>query len=362
MVRVPDRPGQGPGGDEPGYEVIGGGLVDDQPRAEPPGIGSQPVRDTVFKNAAAHAWHDARTSFSSWLFWLSCCSGVALAAGTAAGLVAWALRNGWIGNEMQAATFVVMTAFLGLPAAVLGVVWGFRHVHESLLVMLLGGALRGLALAVLALPVLLVVGISGGGPPALAGAAVVVMVLEVALFGLLGAGCRGCFALEGPGVALATVLAAFFCVGNVVLTVLLLPGTSEEAGASVPVNIQRDDARRITTYECVGDLHPVEVAHTDRVAWLAASNPALLLGSVGAGFVEPDSDVAWVLSGLQFAADGPAAEVPCLNGVASDGLPPAMAVPVMGFAMQAGIAVLLAVLGRWLASRRLATKPWAAGA
>ncbi|GGJ32107.1 hypothetical protein [Paenarthrobacter histidinolovorans] len=353
MAGVPDHPARDAGWNEPEYEVIGGGLVDDQPRAGQPGPGSEPPRGAVVKDAAGDAWRDARKSFSSWLFWLSCCSGVAFAGGTAAGLVAWVLRNGWIENAMPEATFVVMAAFLGLPAAMLGIVWGYRHIHESLLVMLLAGSLRGLALSLLALPVLLVVGISSGGPLALAVAAVVVVVLEVALFGLMGAGSRACFATTVPGVALATVLAAFFCAGNVALTVLLLPGTTDLATASVPVNVERDDAGGITAYECVGSLHQVEVAHTERVAWLAASHPALLLASFGGEFVPPDNNVAWVLSGLQFAADGPSREVPCLGGVSSDGLTPPVPVALSGFAVQAAVAALVAVGGRRLGLRRL---------
>ncbi|MDD7835897.1 hypothetical protein [Paenarthrobacter sp. AB444] len=354
MVRVPEHRDPDAGWDETGYEVIGGGLVDDQPRVASRDDDSDPMLDTPFAEAVRAAWREAEKSFTSWLFWFSCCMGVALSWGGAALLYASAQLNGWVRDELPLATFIVTALLLAFAAAVLGVSWGFRQSPGSLPITLLTGAMRGCALAAPAALVLIVVGSSFGGPIALAGAAVVVIVLEVALFGLLGAGTRACFAAKAPGVALAAVLVAFFCVGNVVLTVLLLPGTSDVAAASVPVNMQRDDAGRVTSYECVGDLHPVEVAHTDRVAWLAASNPALLLGSVGAGFVPPDDDAAWVLSGLQFAVDGPSAEVPCLNGVASDGLPPAMPVALMGFAMQAGVAVLVALLGRWLASRRAA--------
>ncbi|MFC8039485.1 hypothetical protein ACFUOZ_09035 [Paenarthrobacter sp. NPDC057355] len=357
MVRVPDHPGPDAGWDEPGYEVIGGGLVDDQPRAAPRDDASEPLKDTPFAEAVRTAWQDAEKSFRSWLFWFSCCFGVGLSWAAAALLFVSARMNGWVRDELPAATFVITALLLAFAAAVLGASWGFRQTPGSLPTTLLAGAMRGCALAVPAALVLVVVGSSAGGPIALAGAAVVVIVLEVALFGLLGAGSRACFAGKAAGVALVAVLVAFFCVGNVVLTILLLPGTSEVASASVPVNVQRDDAGRTTSYECVGDLHPVEVAHTERVAWLAASNPALLLGSVGAGFVPPDNEVAWVLSGLQFAADGPSADVPCLNGVTSDGLPPAMPVALTGFAIQAGVAVLVALLGRRLASRRLAAKP-----
>ncbi|MFE4194374.1 hypothetical protein ACFRJ9_00765 [Paenarthrobacter sp. NPDC056912] len=356
MAKVPDEPGlSGPRRNEPEYEVIGGGMIDDLPRAHG-GLNNSATRPSPvrspFKAAAAAAWQDTRISFSSWRFWLACALGVVIAGGLAAAVAGWGQANGWFESSVPSAIYLVMAAWLAIAAAVLGTVWGFRHSRGSIAALLLAGAIRGAAFAVISGVVLLVVGASVGGPLAVAGAAVVVVVLESALFGLIGAGSRACFAGAAPGTALAAVLVAFLCIGNVALTLMLLPGTTGMDQASVPVNVQRDDSGRITAYECVGDLRPVEVAHTERAAWLAASNPALLLGSVAADLVPRDNDVAWVLSGLQWAADGPAREVPCLGGESSDGLAPTVPVALTGLAVQVVVAALVAVPGRWLTSRR----------
>ncbi|MCT9870671.1 DUF3488 domain-containing protein [Paenarthrobacter aurescens] len=357
MAGVPDHPdGSGPGRNEPEYEVIGGGMIDDQRRvANAPRSGQDPRTHpgTVFSTAIAAAWLSVRTSLTSWWFWVACALGIALAWGTAAAFVSWGDTNGWFQGTVPGAVLLFMAAFLALTAAVLGTGWGFRHAGGSVLEMLLAGTMRGMALAAPAYTALLVVGFSMGGPIALAGAAVVVIVLEAALFGLIGAGSRACFARAAPGVALAGVLVVFLCFGNVAITLLLLPGTTAMDQASVPVNVERDDSGRVISYQCVGDLRPVEVAHTDRVAWVAASNPALLLGSVGADFVSTDNEVGWMLSGLQWAADGPSREVPCLGGESSAGRAPSVPVFLTGLALQALAAAVVLVPGRWLRARRL---------
>ncbi|MFW0771897.1 hypothetical protein ACLRGI_01865 [Paenarthrobacter nitroguajacolicus] len=355
MAGTPDRPGgTEPGPNEPDYEVIGG-VIDDQPSGSThtqPGAGSRPRTRGTLLMAAGEAWQDARTSFASWQFWLSCAVGVALAWAMAAAMVAWGESNGWFQASVASALYLLMGAFLALTAAVLGTVWGFRHSQGTIPALLLAGALRGFALAALAGAVLLMVGISVGGPPALVAAAVVVIVLEAAMFGLIGTGARACFAAAAPGRALAAVVVAFLCLGNVAITALLLPGTTGTDQASVPVNVERDDSGRIVAYECVGDLRPVEVAHTERVAWLAAANPALILGSIGADFVPPDNDLGWVLAGVQWAADGPSRDVPCLGGESSEGLAPSLPIGITGLALQALAAALVLVPGRWLTARR----------
>lgn len=361
MARFAEEPGgPGPGREDPDYEVIGGGLVDDQRtgadarRAVP--VPPAPARE-VLAVAAREAWRGSLKSTTSWWFWLSCVLGTALAWGAASAMVALGESSGWFTAALPADVFLMMAAFLALSAAVLGTAWGFRCLLDSTLATLLAGAIRGSAFATVSGASLLALGISVGGPAAFVAAAVVVLVLEVALFGLIGAGSRACFASAIPGVVLAAALVAFLCGGNVVATILLIPGTTGMDQASVPVNVQRDDSGRIISYLCVGNLRPVEVAHTERVAWLATSNPALLLGSVGAGFESTESNVGWVLSGLQFAADGPSREVPCLGGTSSDGQVPSVPVALTGFALQALVAVLVVVPGRRLAARRRAASP-----
>ncbi|YCK81432.1 hypothetical protein M1D89_20555 [Arthrobacter sp. D3-18] len=354
MAGLPDHTGgSAQGRNEPEYEVIGG-VIDDHPSGTARKVDPAPPRDSgTFRVTAGEAWRNARKSFTSWWFWLACALGIALAWGTAAALVTWAESNGWFETSGATATYLIMAAVMALVAAVLGAGWGFRHSAGSIPALLLSGALRGVALAAIASGALLLVGLSVGGPMALAGAAVVVIVLEAGLFGLIGAGSRRCFAKVAPGVALTVLLVAFLCIGNVGVTILLLPATVGTAQVSVPVNVERDDSGRTISYLCVGEPRPVQVEHTDRIAWLAASNPAFILGSVGADFVSTDNEVGWLFSGLQMAADGPSREVPCLGGVSRDGLAPPTPVALTGLAVQGIVAALVLAAGHWLAIRRL---------
>ncbi|MFJ4171329.1 hypothetical protein ACIPY3_17640 [Paenarthrobacter sp. NPDC089714] len=363
MGKVPEEPVARPGqdstqGSDSDYELIGGSgviddrfphredVVDDEPSPPRPG----PM--AVMLDAAWTAWGEARASFGSAWFWLACGLGILASWGLAAGLIAFGESNAWFSTPVAAAVYLVMGAWLAIAAAVLGAVWGFRRAASRFLIALMVGLLRGAAFAVPAGIVLALVGAGSGGPIAMAGAAVVVAAVEVALFGLMGAGLRACFASVAPGAILLGLLLVFFGAGNFVLTVLLLPSTMSVEQASVPVNVERDDAGRITAYECVGQLHSVEVAHTDRVAWIAASNPAMVFGSVAAGSMTQDNELAWVLSGLQWAADGPQRDVPCLGGESSDGLPPTLPVAVTGLALQSAVAASVYVPGRLAQSRR----------
>jgi hypothetical protein len=271
----------------------------------------------------------------------------------AAAVVAFGEANGWFESSLPSATYILMAALMAPVSALLGAVWGFRRVARTFLGGLFAGLFRGAVFAVLSGILLLTVGTAVGGPIALAGAGVVVVVLEIVLFGLIGAGARACSGRTAAGVALAAALVAFLCLGNVAATVALIPGTAVMDQASVPINVERDDTGRITAYECVGRLRPVEVVHTERVAWLAASNPILLFGSIAAEALPKEHELAWVLSGLQWAADGPGRDVPCIGGESSDQLAPPVPVALTGLVIQALVAALVVVPGRWLSSRRV---------
>lgn len=359
MSRIPEDPdGSGPARSESEYEVIGGGVIDDRfPRHDGTGAETRTNRQAglrhVLTGAARDAWEDTRLSFRSWWFWLACAAGLSLSWAIATAMVAYGEASGWFESSVPSAAYMLMAAWTAIASAVLGAIWGFRHSRVTLPGTVFAALLRGAALAIPAGVLLLVVGISVGGPIALVGAAVVVLVLEVVLFGLIGAGARACFPRTAASVALAAILVAFLCLGNVAATIALLPATTGMDQASVPVNVQRDDFGNITAYECVGRLHPVEVAHTERVAWMAASNPALLFGSLAADLVPREHDLAWVLSGLQWAADGPSRDVPCLGGESSDGLAPSVPVALTGLAVQMVAAALVLVPGRWFSSRRI---------
>jgi len=360
MARVPEDPDDpGPARSDSEYEVIGGGVIDDRfPRRDGTAgsehrLNHQPGIADIFGAAVREAWDDCRTSLRSWWFWLACASALILVWAMAAAVVAFGEANGWFESSLPSAIYILMAGLMAVVSALLGAVWGFRQIARTFLGALFAGFFRGAVFAVPSGILLLVVGAGVGGPIAVAGAAVVVVVLEVVLFGLIGAGARACSARTAAGGALAAALVAFLCLGNVAAMIALLPGTAVMDQASVPINVERDDAGRITAYECVGSLRPVEVAHTERVAWLAASNPVLLFGSIAAEALPREHELAWVLSGLQWAADGPSRDAPCIGGESSDQLAPSVPVALTGLAIQAAVAALVLLPGRWLSSRRL---------
>ncbi|MFJ4027275.1 hypothetical protein ACIPWF_08780 [Paenarthrobacter sp. NPDC089989] len=363
MGKVPEERAARAGNDsaqgrDSDYELIGGsGVIDDhftyrdavaENEPGPP----RPGAWEVIRGAAWLSWRDARAAFASLWFWVACAAGILASWGLAEGVVAFGEANGWFSTPVAGADYLLMGALLAITAAVLGALWGFQRPWSSLGVALLSGILRGAAYGLPAGTVLAVVGARSGGPFGMAAAAVVLAVVEVALFGLIGAGLRACFAHPAAGAVLLTLLLVFLGFGNIVATIMLLPSTMSVEQASVPINVERDDAGRITAFECVGQLHPVDVAHTDRVAWIAASNPAMVFGSVAAETMSQDNELAWVLFGLQWAADGPQRYVPCLGGESSDGLPPTIPVALTGLALQGAVAALVFVPGRYARSRR----------
>ncbi|MFJ5955889.1 hypothetical protein ACIQC5_08010 [Paenarthrobacter sp. NPDC092416] len=355
-----------PSGSRPEFEVIGGGVIDDRPSerrsrqgADLPGFdldgSSKPRTREVLRHAGRAAWQEARESFASVWFWLACAVGLGLSFGAAAGMVAYGEANGWFESAIPEASYLLTTFWLSLASAILGAVWGFRLKPPSLAVFpaFLAGLLRGCAFGIPAGIVLLILGSNVGGPVELVAPAVVVMVGEAALFGLIGAGSRACFAKAAPGAVLTTVLLAILCMGNVVTTVFLIPRMEVIDQVSVPINVQRDKSGRVTSFECVGAFRSESVVHTERVAWLTASNPAVLLGSFAANVVPPENDVAWVLIGFQAAADGPYWDTPCIGGVESDAISPAPPLWITGLAGQLVVVALVVVPGRWLAARRI---------
>jgi hypothetical protein len=66
-------------------------------------------------------------------------------------------------------------------------------------------------------------------------------------------------------------------VGDVVAVVALLPAVRADERVLVAVNIQRDDSGRMVSWECLQGFRAfTEVYHTERIVWMAASNPLVL--------------------------------------------------------------------------------------
>ncbi|UVJ40099.1 hypothetical protein [Arthrobacter sp. CJ23] len=332
-----------------------GGAPDDD-------AGAGARRPAAF-GAVREAWRDARPAFASVRFWFTVLCGLLFAIGGSMAVAAWGASDGWFASDsggwlapaVGVAGLFLAAALLAVVAAVLGVRWGFHSAHPYLAPVLggvLGAGVRGLAFALPAGLLLLGYGLVVGTPAAVV-PAVGVMVFEFFAFGAIGAGARACFAGTLPGGVLAWLLAAAMCVGNVVAMAMLLPGTLVDEPASVAVNVKRDSIGRYTYYECIGEpVRSETVLHSERVAWLGAMHPSVLFGTVAVGSVPVEEDLAWVLDGMQWASEGPAWDVPCLNGASSEELPTPMPLALIGWAGQLGVAAVVTVPGLLLARRR----------
>lgn len=188
--------------DEPYFEEIGGGLIEDRPRVSSAWkAGSQDYHaDGVggavsgvaghsgpFRRAAANvflALRDAASDLKSVGTWLGVVAGLAIPAALAAAIGWWALNDGWLGEHLLVAVNLVLAAMLTVSAAVYGTIVGFRAQRSGSP----GGAwaVRTAAFLALAGPILFVLGVVGGGSTATTLSAVVAILLELSIFGALG--------------------------------------------------------------------------------------------------------------------------------------------------------------------------------
>ncbi|WP_120521118.1 hypothetical protein [Arthrobacter celericrescens] len=391
--------------DEPRYEPIGRDVYDDGGRAgagggsalEDDGGGSPPSVPfrTVAAGAVRGAWADTMASFRTVSFWIVLVAAVAGAGLSAYLLLVWFGVVGWEAAG-PVALFLLAGGGLSLAAAVLGSVWGFARGRtgapgsegsgskapgsgaQTMPVRLLACLMRGLALAILGVALLLVLRLllgapgpvefsvdpasglpetpAGGipAPPGLELLALLTVLFEVGVFALLGMGFRAWFTARLPGAALTVVSTGLFAVGNFAAAFFLLPGTLVTERTSIPVNVERDRVGRYLSYDCVGDLvRSAPVLHSERVMWLTAGNPALLYWTLASEQVPTEGELGWFLVSLQQSTVGPAYDVACINGVPSDAAQSGFPLSTIGIAGQ--LAAAAAVTGAGvLAGRRRA--------
>lgn len=359
--------------------VSGGSASEDDGEDDGGGPARVPLRSLAAK-AVRDAWADAMASFRRVSFWVVLVAAVA-GAGTAAYLLlVWFGVFGWE-TSGPVAMFLLSGGALSLAAAILGSVWGFARGQageRTISVRLLACLLRGLALAVLGAGLLLSLRVllpvpgtaelsvdpaSGlpvtpaGSIPAFPGLEILALLsvlFEVGVFAMLGMGFRACFASRLPGAVLTVLSTGLFAFGNVAVAILLLPATVVTERTSIPVNVERDDTGRYLSYECIGGLVRSEtVLHSERVMWLTAANPALIYWTLASDQVPADGELGWFLLSIQRSTEGPAYDVPCINGVPSEAVQTGFPLSVIGIAGQ--LATAAAVTGAGvLAGRRRA--------
>lgn len=350
--------------DEPVYVPIGPGWNGSfQDGEDDAGWGPRPLG--LVQVALAAAVRDWLRSVRTVRFWL-------LAAGVpvATSAAAWVLLAAAIvprEDPHQAGglfwVYLLAAAFMPATSVFLAAHWGVAGLHRlhrhrapaprdpGPLAVFLAVAGRGLVVAALALLLLLVHARLAGVSDAMAGVAAGVVALEFAVFGAVGAGVSALLrrrlwaALAGWGVAAA------FVVGNAAAFSALLPAVRTEEPVAVAMNVQWGPARTRLAYDCAPLLErTADVFHTERIAWLLASNPVVMFVMFADNGGSNDEGPAWVPAALQEAADG--TRVPCVNAEHRSKDAEPMPMGLVGLATQSALAGAFLIAGQLAARRR----------
>lgn len=336
---------------EPQYEPIGQGSgdLDDGGEGPPSSAGTGQVWSLLRRGFVA----GLKSTGSRW-YWCWSVAVIVLCCSAGILLVSAAAAVGGLEHDSHGWTCILTAAGLVVACCVLAVRWGARPEVPGPSEGEAGGPWRGWALAtakglVFAAAAglfLVVFAATTGYGPAVAAVSFGLMVGEVVVFAGIGAGAASWLG-DWRGPVLAWGMAGLLLVGNVGALVALLPTVRAYEPVLVTINIQRDDLGRITSYSCSPEVSGTsEVDHTERILWLATSNPVVLLVLL-AGKADPRVDaINWMPGQLQTAAEG--TQVPCVAG--NDGAGTAAGVPLA----LVGVGTQLAAAGAVLSAGHLA--------
>ncbi|MDQ0692600.1 hypothetical protein [Arthrobacter sp. W4I7] len=344
-------------GEEPVYEVIGAGRLNPPAAEDEDGLPGGPGAARVI---LGQALLDIAWSFRSGRFWWQ--GAMILLASLGAALLTVVLATG--GNvppDAFGGAYILTAAVLVVVSCVLALRWG-RHpgiTEEGRKRPGAGPFLhwtvacgRGAAFAALSAFFLLGLALATKSSPALAGVAAGLALLEFLVFGAIGAGTLWWFS-KNTGRVVAWSASLLLLAGNVLAVALLLPAVRTSEHVLVAVNIERDDSGQLVSWQCLPELRgSAEVYHTERIAWIAATNPLVLFTVLAAESASQDDGPAWLPGEMQNAADG--SQVPCVEGQERDRTAVESPLAAVGVALQ------LAVGGVFLAGGSMAARHKAA--
>jgi hypothetical protein len=274
-------------------------------------------------------------------------------------LVVAVAAGGGFSPDAAGGVYILTAAALVLVSCVLALSWSCRpeRTQTPPALQAAGPVLdwtvacgRGAVFAMLSGIFLLGLGYATDSSPAVAIAAVSVSLLEFLVFAAIGAGSSWWFS-KYTGRVVAWSVAILLLAGNVLAAVALLPAVRTSERVLVAVNIERDPSGRLVSWQCLPELRgAIEVYHTERIVWLAASNPLVLFSLLAGEPGSQDDAPGWLPGEMQNAADG--SQVPCVDGQERDRMEAELPLAGVGIAVQVALGgVFLA--GGSMAARRL---------
>lgn len=349
-----ERQDEGFGVEEPVYEVIGAGgtipAAAEDDDSLPPSPGAARM---VLRQASVDV---ARIVVSGRFWWQSATIFLAsLAAGLLTVMVA---TGGDVPPDASGGVYVLAAAILVPVTCVLAIRWA-RHrgrtdedgespAEGPFLAWTLACG-RGVVFTLLAALFLLCLAYATESSPAVAVIAAAVALWEVLVFAAIGAGTLWWFG-KNTGRAVAWSAAFLLLLGNVLAVAALLPAVRTSERVLVAVNIERDGAGQMVSWQCLPELRGfTEVYHTERIAWIAASNPLILFSMLAGESGSQDDTLAWFPGAMQEAAD--ASQVPCVEGRERDGAVDGVPLAAVGIGVQAAVGGVF-LGGGYAATRR----------
>lgn len=343
------------------FEPIGGSLPSE------PEVGDgdcSPTEGQPGRWLLTQIAHEGFLAIRSRRFWVD--SAIVLVGTGLAGTVIVAVMSG-AGAPGLAGTwpwaYALTSAIVPASACMLAVHWGllgerWRGQQDSSGfgpgLPLLATSVRGLIFAVLALMSEWVEATITGGSGWLAVAAAAAVALEFLVFGAIGTGVAALLRHPVRAGVLGWMLAMMLVAGNIAAVWALMPAVRSQEPVTVAINVTYGHFGEPIAYDCAPEVvGTAEVFHTERIMWLAATNPVVIFTMVAADAGFDDGIPEWIPAALQSAGDG--SQVPCAGGVpvVEDSLHTPLA--GIGLALQGTLAVLLLAAGHWAARRRLAT-------
>ena len=360
MGEIEDTPDLRPPADAV-FELIGGSLPSEPVMVDggwpPPRVRSgrwlitQIVREAILAIRSRRFWVDSAVVLL----------GSSLAAAVIVAVLSGASASG--AAETWPWTYVLAAAILPASASMLAVHWGLlgecrRDQHDDgdlgRGLPLLATSVRGLIFAVLALTLQLVLAALAGASGRTAVAAALAVAVEFLVFGAIGTGVAALLKHPVRAGILGWVLAIALVAGNVAAVWALMPAVRSEDPVTVAINVKHGPFGEAVAYDCAPEaVGNAEIFHTERIMWLAATNPVVIFTMMAADTGLADGIPGWIPAALQSAGDG--SQVPCVGGVplVEDSMHAPLA--AIGLALQGTLAALLLAAGQRSARRRLAT-------
>ncbi|MCC9177273.1 ABC transporter permease [Arthrobacter sp. zg-Y750] len=260
-------------------------------------------------------------------------------------LLAPALSANGVNGDRAAGTLAILQVTLLRPGQILAGKW-------------LAAWVASLGFLVASVPFLLWALVLGGVRPLSALVAVVMLAVELGIVCAVGVGVSALAARPLFSIVVTYMLVALLGLGTLIafgLSTTLTEGTVRASPVQYSQSVPFDPEN----YECVGEVQDMPALRTERVAWILAANPFVLVADAmpaQSGKPGVESGVMESISILvREAQAGPESGMPCVNGEKKPGVTAgSLAVtPIwpLGLGIQLAVAALLLFLGR----RRLVT-------